>query len=82
MSGILPDGTLHNPNNYPDDIVRAAVLAADARRHERRSQAAKRAAVTRSKRQERKVYAIAKALAAGETPLSLVSLRDLRSGPG
>jgi hypothetical protein len=30
--GILPDGMLHNPL-----VVRAAVLAADARRHERRS---------------------------------------------
>ena len=30
--GILADGTLHNPNGYPDDVVRAAVLAADARK--------------------------------------------------
>jgi hypothetical protein len=26
-AGILPDGTLHNPGGYPDDIVRAAVHA-------------------------------------------------------
>jgi hypothetical protein len=41
--GILPDGTLHNPRKYPDDIVRAAVLAADA--------SATSAAVLRLKRQ-------------------------------
>ena len=43
--GILADGTLHNPRGYPDDVVRAAVLAADARKHERRSRAAKKAAL-------------------------------------
>jgi hypothetical protein len=53
--GILDDGTLHNPNGYPDEIVRNAVLAADARRHERRSKAAKKAAITRARRQERRV---------------------------
>ena len=42
--GILPDGTLHNPNGYPDDVVKAAVLSADQQRHDRRSRAAKEAA--------------------------------------
>jgi hypothetical protein len=37
--GINADGSLHNPNGYPPETVRAAVLAVDARRHERRSQA-------------------------------------------
>ena len=36
--GILPDGTLHNPRGYPDEDVRSAVLAADARRRERRKE--------------------------------------------
>ena len=63
--GVLPDGTLHNPRGYPDDEVRAAVLAADARRHERRSRAAKKAAVTRRGRQERQVYAAAARIAQG-----------------
>jgi hypothetical protein len=58
--GILPDATLWNPNNYPEDIVRAAIAAAEAQRHERRSKAAKKAAVTRQRRQERKVLEIAK----------------------
>ncbi len=63
--GILPDGTLHNPNGYPDELVRTAVLAADQRKHERRSNAAKDAAVTRQRRQRYKVHMIAKRLAAG-----------------
>ena len=28
--GILANGTLHNPHRFPDDLVRAVVLAADA----------------------------------------------------
>jgi hypothetical protein len=51
--GIMPDGTLYNPNGYPEDDVRTAVIAADARRHERRSQASKDAAVTRRQRTSR-----------------------------
>ena len=62
--GILADGTLFNPNGYPDDVVRAAVLAADARKHERRSRAAKRAAATNSERRALKVQIIAKRIAA------------------
>jgi hypothetical protein len=58
--GILPDGTLHNPNNYPDETVRAAVLAADADRHERRSKAASNAAVTRARRREKRIDVIAR----------------------
>ena len=60
--GILPDGTLHNPRGYPDDDVRSAVLATDARRHERRSQAAKKAGDTRRRRIAQKIYAVAKRL--------------------
>jgi Family of unknown function (DUF6011) len=58
--GILDDGTLHNPRGYPDHLVREAVLAVDARRHERRSNAAKKAAVTRHRRQEKRVLEAAK----------------------
>jgi hypothetical protein len=60
--GILANGRLYNPRGYPDDVVRAAVLAADQRR---RSEAAKKAAVTRERRQNHKVYLIAERLAAG-----------------
>jgi hypothetical protein len=65
--GIQSDGTLYNPRGYPEDDVRAAVLAADARCHERRSRAAKKAAETRRHRQEKKVYDIANRIVAGHS---------------
>jgi uncharacterized protein DUF6011 len=58
--GILEDGTLHNPNGYPEEIVLAQVMAADARRHERRSKAAKKAAITRAERKEKRTQQIAR----------------------
>lgn len=61
--GINDDDTLWNPNNYPEDVVRTAVLAADARRHDRRSQVAKKAAKTRNKRQQHRVWLTAKRIA-------------------
>jgi hypothetical protein len=64
--GILPDGTLRNPNGYPEDIVRAAVQKADAEQREARSNAAKKAAMTRARRQERKIYATAQRIIANE----------------
>ncbi len=63
--GILADGSLHNPRGYPDDDVRAAVLAADNRRHDRRSIAATRAAETRRRRTEKRVYETAKRIVEG-----------------
>ena len=62
--GIEADGSLYNPNDYPPDLVRAAVLAANERVHEWRSQAAKQATETRRKRQQLKVLLIAKRIAA------------------
>jgi hypothetical protein len=56
--GILPDGTLHNPRGYPDEIVRTAVLAADAHRRARRSRAAKNASETRARRHTNQIYAV------------------------
>jgi hypothetical protein len=67
--GILPDGTLRNPRGYPDEIVRAAVLATDERRRERRSRGAKKAAETRSHRRENLVYAVAARLQSGGRPI-------------
>jgi hypothetical protein len=64
--GIEADGTLFNPNGYPENIVRAACLATEARRHERRSQAAKEAAKTRDKRKELRVWETAKRIVAEE----------------
>jgi hypothetical protein len=62
--GILADGSLWNPNNYPEDVVRAACLAELADRHERRSRAAKEAAQTRGKRKQLRVWGTAKRIAA------------------
>ena len=67
--GILDDGTLHNPRGWPEDIVRAAVMAADERRHARRSQAAKKAAETRRQRTAKRVYAVAKRLTLQGNPV-------------
>jgi len=48
--GRNTDGTLYNPNGYPEDVVCSAVAAAEERRHQRRSTAAKKAGETRRKR--------------------------------
>src|SRR5262245_48508390 len=63
--GIFLDGTLRNPYGYPEDVVRAAVLAADERRHKRRSEAAKEAAETRRRRTQARVYQVAKRITSG-----------------
>jgi Family of unknown function (DUF6011) len=65
--GILDDGTLHNPNGYPEEVVRAAILAGEERRHERRSQAAKAAAETRRNRQRATVYIVARRAVADQS---------------
>ena len=58
--GIWADGSLWNPNSYPEDVVREAVQAAVVRRHERRSNAAKKAAETRVSRRRDKIYIAAR----------------------
>jgi hypothetical protein len=63
--GILADGTVHNPRGYPEDVVRAAVAGAEARRHERRSKAAIKAGATRRRRQEKRVADLARRVLAG-----------------
>jgi hypothetical protein len=37
---IEPDGSLHNPHNYPEELARAAALRADERKAERLRKAA------------------------------------------
>jgi hypothetical protein len=64
--GVNPDGSLHNPNDYPPDVVRAAVASAEERTRKRRSEAAKQAAETRRARQARHVYDAARRIVAGE----------------
>jgi len=63
--GVNPDGSLYNPNGYPEDQVRAAVAAAEERRGRRRSEAAGRAARTRRLRRDRLVYQAVERLRAG-----------------
>jgi hypothetical protein len=58
--GILPDGSLHNPNGYDEADVRAACIAAEERRAARRKEAAKKASVTRALRRERRIAMLAK----------------------
>jgi len=60
--GIDADGSLWNPNGYPEDEVRRAVEEANQRRKEVRSEAAKKAAVTRKLRVEKKTYEFAQRL--------------------
>jgi hypothetical protein len=63
--GINEDGSLHNPHGYPEDLVRAAVAAAVARRHQRRSLSATQAAATRARRTALRVQQIAQRLVEG-----------------
>jgi hypothetical protein len=63
--GILADGTLYNPNGYPEDLVRATVLAANKRQRQRRSEGAKKAASTRKARHEKKIYEVVQNLRLG-----------------
>lgn len=63
--GINPDGTLHNPNGYPEATVRTAIAAACERQRQKRSDAARKAAATRRRRQDRRVYDAARRIAEG-----------------
>jgi hypothetical protein len=69
LVGILADGSLHNPRGYPDDAVRAAVMAADERRHQRRSRAAHKATKTRPVRRDLRTYALAQQLTLNGEPV-------------
>jgi hypothetical protein len=64
--GVNDDGSLHNPNGYPADLVRAAIAAAEERQHQRRKTAAAKAAKTRQARKEKRVYHVARRIVAGE----------------
>jgi Family of unknown function (DUF6011) len=63
--GWNADGTLYNPNGYPEERARAALEAAEERAHQRRSSAAKKGAETRRKRIEAKVYTVARRIVDG-----------------
>jgi len=63
--GVKADGSLHNPNSYPEALVREAIDGAIERKRQRRSAAATKAAVTRAERKEAKIYELVKRLKAG-----------------
>jgi Family of unknown function (DUF6011) len=64
--GVDADGSLYNPNGYSEHIVREALAAAEERDRQRRSDGAKKAAITRRRRIERRVYAIAQRILRNE----------------
>lgn len=64
--GLNDDGTLHNPNGYPAETVRAVIAGAEQRAHERASKATKKAAETRRRRHDKLVYDVARRIVAGE----------------
>jgi hypothetical protein len=57
---IEPDGTLHNPHGYPRGNRPRGRLGADERKAKRLSEQAVRAAQTRRRRQELRVYQAAR----------------------
>jgi hypothetical protein len=67
--GLRPDGSLVNPNNYPEDIVRLLVTRAYegwmAEKARRRAEGAKKAVITRKRRAEKKLYEIVDRIVAG-----------------
>ena len=65
--GVHPDGTLYNPRGYPEDIVRAAVTAADERKRQRRQASARKAAATRKRRKALRVHDVARRILRDET---------------
>jgi hypothetical protein len=89
--GIEADGSLWNPNGYPAELVRAAILAAEERRRaaeERRRAAEERrrarriagavkATATRARRRTARVHEAAKRLVEGQSPGASDALRRL-----
>jgi hypothetical protein len=65
--GVAADGSIYDPNRYGEELVRAAVAQAEEKRHQRRREAALRAAQTRARRREKLVHEVARAIVAGRT---------------
>jgi hypothetical protein len=65
--GVLADGSLHNPNCYPEADVRAAIQVAEELRQQRRCALSQKAAATRARRREKRVMEIARQVAAGHS---------------
>jgi hypothetical protein len=65
--GINKDGSLWNPNGYPEDRIRVSIDRVLEQRRQRRSAGAKRAAQTRKRRQEQNLYNVVQRLMDGGT---------------
>ncbi len=57
--GHQQDGSLWNPNGYPETLVHEILEAVAERRRQRKADGIKKAVATRKARHERKIYAIA-----------------------
>jgi hypothetical protein len=68
--GVEQDGSLFNPNGYPEDKLRLVIERVFEEKHKRRSAGAKKAAVTRAKRVEAKLYEVVQRLKDGGTFLT------------
>jgi hypothetical protein len=64
--GIEPDGSLFNPRNYPEAIVRAAIVQAEERRKKRHKASAAKATITRKRRHDMRVQLAAKRIVEGQ----------------
>jgi hypothetical protein len=63
--GRFKDGKIHNPKGYPEEVVIKALNKALEQILERRSEAAKKAAVTRKRRHDKLVHEMAKKIIVG-----------------
>jgi hypothetical protein len=63
--GLYADGTLRNPRGYPEDVVRKVLAEAAEAERKQRSEAAKKAAVTRKRRQAKMILQIATRIVEG-----------------
>jgi hypothetical protein len=61
---IEPTGELHNPNQYPEAEVRAAIEEADIREANRLAGAMKRRVATRKQRRELRIHEVARKILA------------------
>lgn len=62
---VRDDGSLWNPNNYPEADVRAAIAGAKARRAESKQKSIRQAVETRARRREQRIWQAADAIRNG-----------------
>jgi hypothetical protein len=62
---IREDGSLWNPNKYPEEAVRQAIAAAEAQLAARKQESIRRGVETRRRRREQRIWAAAETLRKG-----------------